>query len=275
MGPHSDFILPGLKVELHCQFKETGHTDLQSNTSVLGQFKALPPVIMLPSCAPNWKEKLWESRFLSIRNFDVEREVLLWGWTDAVSISENPCAKTLTHFYPRATPLWFFTFQAAVSFFRNCFYTSIIPFNTLEVFIHWYKNSHPKSSAQCASGQGGWFWQRIPKTRVHCQCQHGKVFTLLDCWSSVLAKNPWYAISYHCVLKNRNQVCKPEIKCANQKREIQLTVAQPKYTTGLPSPQLWWTHLLPTLWLKMTLEQDFTNILWSIFWLIPVSFLNL
>lgn len=206
---------------------------------------------MSPSCAPNWKDKLWDNRFLSIRNCDVERGVLPWGRTDAVSISKNPCAKTLTHFYPRATLLWFFYgFQAAVSVFRNCFYTSIISFNTLEVFDHWYKNSHPKSSAQCALGQGGWFWQRIPKTRVHCQSQQGKVLTLLDCWTSVLVKNPSYAISYHCVLNNRNQVSKPEIKYANQKREIQLTIAHQKYTMGLPNPQLRWTHLFSTLCLK-------------------------
>lgn len=57
-----------------------GNTDLQSNTLGFEWFKALLLTIFLPpSCSPNWKDKVWDERFLPTRNSDIEKEMLLLG----------------------------------------------------------------------------------------------------------------------------------------------------------------------------------------------------
>lgn len=87
-----------------------GNPNLQSNTSGYEWFKALAPVTFVsPSCSPNWKDEVWVNRLLPTRNSSAEREGLLLGWTDALSASENPHAKSLTPFYPRTALLWFST----------------------------------------------------------------------------------------------------------------------------------------------------------------------
>lgn len=90
-----------------------GNTELQSNTLGFEWFKALPSVIFVsPSWSPIWKDKVWDDRLLPIRNSSAEREVLLLGWTDTLSASENPRAKTLTPSYHSIALLWFSTFLA-------------------------------------------------------------------------------------------------------------------------------------------------------------------